>query len=261
MRDEQSENLTEARTANRVARSPRVLLERVLTIVGIVCLAYYAYQTAEARNFQREQTRAFEALLQESAAGQQSTATRAGEEVDRSDELSPAAESSSSARRESRPVVARRRELPNPDASARATAHAKLSGVFALLDIPRLKVSSPVVAGDAGGVLKVAVGHLPDTPKPWEPGNSAFAAHRDGLFRPLRNVRVGDEVRVRTERGDFVYRVVDTRIVEPTDLSVLASTATPSLTLITCYPFNLVGDAPQRFIVHAERVADWDSTQ
>jgi sortase A len=114
------------------------------------------------------------------------------------------------------------------------------------------------MTGDSEATLDVAVGHLPDTPKPWEPGNSAFAAHRDGLFRPLKNIRVGDDVRVRSVHGEFVYRVRGTKIVTPDDLSVLEPTATDTLTLITCYPFNYVGHAPKRFIVQAERLTGSD---
>jgi LPXTG-site transpeptidase (sortase) family protein len=122
-----------------------------------------------------------------------------------------------------------------------------------LLEIPRLKISSVVLSGENDAVLDVAIGHLTDTPVPWEPGNSAFAAHRDGLFRPLKGVRIGDEIRLRSAQGDFSYRVRETKIVNPDDLSVLAATPTQTLTLITCYPFNYVGSAPQRFVVHADK--------
>jgi sortase A len=128
-------------------------------------------------------------------------------------------------------------------------------GVVALLEIPRLGISSPVLSGDDATTLDLAIGHLPDTPRPWESGNSAFAAHRDGLFRPLRDIRIGDIMRVRTVEGDFTYRVRETKIVTPTDLSVLEAGDGPTLTLITCYPFNFIGNAPQRFIVHADRLA------
>jgi sortase A len=127
-------------------------------------------------------------------------------------------------------------------------------GVIGKLEIPRLKIASVVMSGEGDDVLDVAVGHLQDTPAPWEPGNSVFAAHRDGLFRPLENIRPGDEVLVRSPKGDLFYRVKGTRIVRPTDLSVLAATPVDSLTLVTCYPFNYVGSAPKRFIVRAERV-------
>ena len=141
-----------------------------------------------------------------------------------------------------------------PDAPRAPSAPSAPSPTIALLEIPRLKMSSAVMSGDGPAVLDVAIGHLPDTPMPWEPGNSALAAHRDGLFSPLRNIRVGDEVRVRSAHGEFIYRVRETKIVAPDDLSVLEPTDIDTLTLITCYPFNYVGSAPKRFIVHADRI-------
>ena len=193
-------------------------LERLLVAVGVVCLGYHVYISGEARQFQREQTAAFESELD--PAGSVASETPAALEA-------PAA----------------------PETPALG------AGVLALLDIPRLGISTPVRSGDDTGTLEIAVGHLPDTSKPWEDGNSAFAAHRDGLFRPLRNIRVGDEVRVRTLEGEFTYRVREIKIVLPTDLSVLAPGDGPRLTLITCYPFDFVGSAPKRFIVHADRLA------
>lgn len=122
------------------------------------------------------------------------------------------------------------------------------------LDIPRLGVSAAVVHGDADALLKTAIGHLPDTPPPWSGGNSALAGHRDTFFRPLQHVRPNDRVRLRTPQGQFEYAVRETFVVDPEDLWVLEPTPTPTLTLITCYPFNFVGDAPRRFIVRAERI-------
>jgi sortase A len=126
-------------------------------------------------------------------------------------------------------------------------------GLVGMLDVPRLKMTTPVVEGDDDGTLKRAVGHLPDTPFPWEKGNSALAGHRDGLFRPLKDVKIGDEIRFRTTSEQLRYRVTKTSIVKPDDVSVLEPGSTETLTLITCYPFNYVGSAPKRFVVHAER--------
>ena len=138
-------------------------------------------------------------------------------------------------------------------AQAYAPVAVRSGGLVGMLDVPRLKLSTPVIQGDDDSTLKRAVGHLPDTPFPWEQGNSAFAGHRDGLFRPLKDIQVGDEIRFRTTRDEFRYRVTGTSIVKPDDVSVLEPRARPSLTLITCYPFYFVGNAPQRFIIHASR--------
>lgn len=144
-----------------------------------------------------------------------------------------------------------------PASSGAATdAATPAAGLIGVLEIPRLNVTTPVITGEDERTLQVAAGHLADTPRPWEPGNSAIAAHRDGLFRPLKNIQPGDEVRIRTARGTFTYEVTTTKIVAPDDLSVLRSGPTSTLTLITCYPFNYVGAAPRRFIVSAERLEE-----
>jgi sortase A len=133
----------------------------------------------------------------------------------------------------------------------------RTGSLIGMLDVPRLELSTPVIQGDDTRTLKRAVGHLPDTPMPWDEGNSAIAGHRDGLFRPLKDVKVGDEIRFRTTRAEYRYRVKKTTIVKPDDLSVLAPQDDPAtLTLITCYPFYYVGTAPKRFIVHAERLSN-----
>jgi len=127
-------------------------------------------------------------------------------------------------------------------------------GIIGELDIPRLKLTAPVKTGDDDNVLDFSVGYLPDTPLPWLPGNSAFAAHRDRLFRPLQNIRTGDDIKLSTRHGDINYRVVKTMIVDPKDVWVLDPQPHVNLTLITCYPFTYVGHAPHRFIVQAEKL-------
>ena len=129
-------------------------------------------------------------------------------------------------------------------------------GVIGELSIPRLKLSAPVKTGDDDSVLDFSVGYLPDTPLPWTPGNSAMAAHRDRLFRPLQDIRTGDEIRLATRYGDLIYRVTKTLVVDPKDVWVLKPLPHVDLTLITCYPFVYVGHAPHRFIVQAEKQVD-----
>jgi sortase A len=122
------------------------------------------------------------------------------------------------------------------------------------LEIPRIGLSVVVMEGGDENTLNVAVGHLPDTPLPWQEGNAALAGHRDTFFRPIRRVRPGDEIRFVTSRGTFRYRATRQVVVEPHELWVLDPSPTAALTLITCYPFDFVGPAPRRFVVHAERI-------
>jgi sortase A len=134
-----------------------------------------------------------------------------------------------------------------------ASAVLATGSVIGSLEIPRLRLSAVIAEGDDDATLKVAVGHLPDTPLPGDTGNSALAGHRDTFFRSLQHVRVGDELRVSTVHGNFQYRVRETMVVGPHDVWVLDPTDRPTLTLLTCYPFNYVGKAPRRFIVRAEQ--------
>ena len=138
-------------------------------------------------------------------------------------------------------------------ARAYAPVTVRAGGLVGMLDVPRLKLTAPVIEGDDDATLKRAAGHLPDTPLPWENGNTAIAGHRDGLFRPLKDIKVGDEIRFRSSRDEFRYRVVSTTIVQPDDISVLEPRGRASMTLITCFPFYYIGNAPKRFIIHASR--------
>ena len=150
--------------------------------------------------------------------------------------------------------------IERPAAARAAVANPKplkAGDLIGRVDIPRLKLSAAIAEGDDDRTLGKAVGHLPDTPLPWHGrGNVALAAHRDGLFRPLEKIRIGDDVRVVTARGEFRYQVKKTHIVDPDDVWVIAPTTTPTITLITCYPFSFVGNAPHRFVVQAELIAD-----
>jgi sortase A len=122
-----------------------------------------------------------------------------------------------------------------------------------VLRIPRLELKTVVVQGESPKVLRRAVGHLLETALPGEPGNVALAGHRDGFFRPLRNIQVGDAITIGTPDGEFDYEVESTQVVWPSDVQVLQPTGQNTLTLVTCFPFYYVGAAPKRFIVRARQ--------
>ena len=122
------------------------------------------------------------------------------------------------------------------------------------IEIPRIKLSALAREGVDTRTLRGSAGHVPGSAWPGEAGNSAFAAHRDTFFRPLQSVRKGDEIAVTTTDGEFRYVVSGTRIVDPSDVWVLRASSEPTLTLVTCYPFDYIGSAPRRFIVTARLV-------
>ena len=127
----------------------------------------------------------------------------------------------------------------------------------AVLRVPRLGVEAPVFEGTSDLAMNRGLGHIAGTALPGQVGNVAVAGHRDGFFRPLKDVRVGDVIEVeRAGEGKATdrYIVQRTAIIAPTETSVLRSQAgVAELTLVTCYPFYFVGAAPKRFVVQAVR--------
>lgn len=123
--------------------------------------------------------------------------------------------------------------------------------MLAVLRIPSTAIEVPVFDSTASTALNRGSGHVSDTALPGENGNIAIAGHRDGFFRGLKDIEVGAEIEVTTLHGSRTFRVIELRIVDPLDVSVLEPTGQTVLTLITCYPFYYVGPAPERFIVRA----------
>jgi sortase A len=126
--------------------------------------------------------------------------------------------------------------------------------VIGEMTIPRLALETILVQGESPKILRRAVGHLPETALPGEPGDVTLAGHRDSFFRPLRNVRAGDAITIKTLDGEFAYQVESTEVVLPSDVQVLRPSSENTLTLVTCFPFYYVGPAPKRFIVRARQI-------
>jgi sortase A len=191
-------------------------LERALLLVGLVSLGYFTYVLTESYLYQALENRELDAIL--------ASAPR----------------------------------LPAPDtASADADAihvprpRPAKGSMIGRIEIPRLGVSTIIRAGSDARTLRLAVGHIPGTAFPGEPGNIGLAGHRDTFFRRLRDIKVNDEIRIVTPGETLTFKVEQTTVVKPRDTWVLDHTPTSVLTLVTCYPFTYVGSAPNRFIVRA----------
>ena len=180
-------------------------LERILLVIGLISLGYFAYVVTESYLYQALENRELDAILSSAPA----------------------------------PTVHVARPRPAP------------GSMIGRIEIPRLGVSAIIRAGSDARTLRLAVGHIPGTAFPGESGNIGLAGHRDTFFRRLRDIRVDDEIRIVTPEETYAFRVERTSVVKPRDTWVLNETATPVLTLVTCYPFTYVGSAPDRFIVRA----------
>jgi sortase A len=216
-------------------------LERLLWIVGIILIASYAgirfYQAAQARR----DVRAFERLLP--SPGASVAPTPPLETPTAPPFLTPVI-------LEERPAdtslwdAKRVREYQE-------SLREKSASPVAVLRIPKLGLEVAVFAGTDDFVLNRGVGWIEGTARPGEIGNSGIAGHRDGFFRPLKDIAPGDAIEVVGLSGSRRYQVESIQIVRPDDVQVLDPTPGAVLTLVSCYPFYFVGSAPQRFIVRA----------
>ena len=122
---------------------------------------------------------------------------------------------------------------------------------IAKIEAPTVDLAATILEGSDDETLKRGAGHIEDTAFPGEPGNFGIAGHRDTVFRKVKHLQLGDPLDVTTATHVFHYRIAKTSIVDPDDVYVLDPTDHPTLTLVTCYPFEFIGNAPKRFIVHA----------
>jgi sortase A len=192
--------------------------QRALFVSAVLLLGYCGYALADAWMFQWRESRDLDRLLRE------------------------------------RNAVSQGKPQPGPSASAEEAPAVAAGGLIGRIEIPRVLLSAIVVEGVDKTDLRRAVGHIPGTALPGQPGNVGLSGHRDTFFRSLKDVRIKDEVQLSTLQGNFKYEVESLRVVEPENVGVLASSGEKVLTLVTCYPFYFVGPAPQRWIVRARQV-------
>jgi sortase A len=135
-----------------------------------------------------------------------------------------------------------------------------VSGVMGRIEIPALRFRVPVLSDYDDASLRKGVGHIRGTAMFGGLGTVGLAGHRDTFFRPLRGVTPGMDIRLIDTTGIYHYIVDSTEVVTPDRVEVLAIVSRPELTLITCFPFDYVGAAPQRFIVHAHLLSTLPDT-
>ena len=138
------------------------------------------------------------------------------------------------------------------DSEKRLDAH--FAPAVGILRIAKIKVEVPILEGTDRLSLNRGVGHIAGTANPGEDGNVAIAGHRDGFFRGLKDVSLGDAVEVASLHETETYIVDRIIVVDPSDVSILQPRMRSSLTLITCYPFHYIGSAPKRYIVQASAI-------
>lgn len=124
------------------------------------------------------------------------------------------------------------------------------------LSIPRIELDAIIVDGTSRKQLLVGPGRVKGTALPGEKGNAVITAHRDTFFRSVFNLIEGDEIFIQRSGRTYKYLVTGKKVVPPTEVSVLRPTDEPQLTLITCYPPNYIGPAPERLVVFSSLVQE-----
>ncbi|RDW19967.1 class D sortase [Oceanobacillus chungangensis] len=123
------------------------------------------------------------------------------------------------------------------------------------LIIPKLEAKLPIYHGTDEEELDIGVGHFAGSVLPGEKDNSVLSGHNDTVFRKLGEVEKGDLLVVQTSAGEFTYKVKQIRIVDKDDRTVIVPKPRATLTLSTCYPFDLIGTSPERYILVADLVS------
>jgi len=141
-----------------------------------------------------------------------------------------------------RPMVQSLENIPVPTSAP---------GQAVRIQIPAIDVDAPIVQGDGWEQLKKGVGQFVGSPDPGQNGNVVLSAHNDvygEIFRYLDRLVPGDQVVIYTQQRQYTYIVDRTILVEPTAVEVMASTGSPTVTLISCYPYLV---DKQRIVVFA----------
>ena len=150
--------------------------------------------------------------------------------------------------------------IPEPDTSLwnakritdyEETMKVKVKPPLGIFTIEKLNIKVPVYNGTDEFYLNRGLGRIKGMARMDEVGNLGISGHRDGFFRSLKDIEVGDDIEIQTTRGIQEYEVSSITIIPKSDTSILAPTTDKTLTIVTCYPFYFVGNAPKRYIVKA----------
>lgn len=147
---------------------------------------------------------------------------------------------------------ARTRATVDPNATPGPTATPKKSSALGILIFDSLggrKVA--VLEGATNKQLARGAAHDSHTSKPGAVGNCVIFGHRNTVFRGFGKLKVGATIQLKVPGTTYIYKVSSTAVVDPGDNRIYKAYGQAAMTLVTCYPFNYVGSAPQRYIVVA----------
>ena len=125
---------------------------------------------------------------------------------------------------------------------------------YATIEIPKIDVNLPVYFGDTLEILKNGVGHTSGSYFPGEGGSIIYMGHNsESVFRRFSELQIGNEIIVTTSYGEYTYIIYDMELIDETDVDKLPIQKEEEILMVyTCYPFNNIGYATQRYVVYAK---------
>ena len=125
---------------------------------------------------------------------------------------------------------------------------------YATIEIDKIGVNLPVYYGDTLEILKKGVGHSSGSYFPGEGGSIVYMGHNSKkMFRRFSELQKGNEIKVTTSYGEYVYKIYDMQLIKETELDKLPIQRDKEILMVyTCYPFNNIGYATQRYVLYAE---------
>lgn len=125
---------------------------------------------------------------------------------------------------------------------------------YADIQIPKIDVDLPVYFGDTLEILKKGVGHSTGSYFPGEGGSIVYMGHNSKkVFRRFSELQIGDEITVKATYGTYKYKIYDMKLVKETDIDQIPIQDKKEILMVyTCYPFNNIGYATQRYVVYAD---------
>lgn len=126
--------------------------------------------------------------------------------------------------------------------------------VIGLLSLPKIESELAIVEGTDPDELERGVGHYKGSFFPGQGGQIVLSGHRDTVFIRVGELELGDELVMKMPYEEAMYEIVNTKIVDADDTSIITlQNKEEELILTTCYPFGYIGDAPERYIIYAKK--------
>lgn len=155
--------------------------------------------------------------------------------------------------KQAKEIVANNKSV-EPAEAKKQLSSLKTGDTAGLLVIPKINAELAIIEGTDPDDLEKGVGHYKGSYFPDEAGQIILSGHRDTVFRHLGELKLGDSLEVQMPYGNFTYEIINTKIVNADDTSIITLQRDhEELILTTCYPFRFVGNAPERYIIYATR--------